>query len=427
MTEIEEAELLAAARTGALLSGAAGGQRRPVDASLLRRCCHELAGELDPRGLRLARVHVAGQFDLAGITVPFPLRFEDCTFDTVPVLLAADLLDLTVTGCELPGLIANGLRLRRDLDLSRSRITGSHRTSASITRRSAVWLSESTVGGRLLCVDTRLDGAGDRALQADRIRVGGSARMIGTFTALGEVRMIGAHIDGALELTGAHFSTGAGLALDLEGAVIGGSLLMGQDPGGRHPVVRGRMDLGSASISGTLILQHVVIGEDPPGQPHSGYKPAPPGTVIRAPRLSVGGQFTLERDCEVTGGIDVSMGTLGSVSVGPRCTISSPGRTALSLASAQVGSDVRLDRDATVAGASGSAEPWSAARSRCTAPSVSPSASQRSAPPRSPSTAPRTWTTFAPMAGASISPGRRSAASPQATRACITPTVSRSA
>ena len=110
------------------------------------------------------------------------------------------------------------------------------------------------------------------------------------------------------------------------------------------------MDLASASISGTLIMQHVVIGEDPPGQPHSSYKPARPGTVIRAQRLTVGGQFTLERDCEITGGIDATMGTLGSVSIGPRCTISSPGHTALSLASAQVGSDVRLDPEATVAG-----------------------------------------------------------------------------
>lgn len=350
MTEISAAELMAAAGTGGVLSGAADGQRRAVDATLLRRCCHDLAGEIDPRGLRLATVHVTGELDLAGLTVPFPLRFDDCTFDSAPVMLAADLLDLAMTGCELPGLVANGLRLRRDLDLSRSQISGSHRTSASITRRSAIWLSESAVGGRLVCVDTHVDGAGDRALQADRIRIGGSARMMGTFTALGEVRMIGARIDGALELTGAHFSTGTGLALDLEGAVIGGSLLMGEDLSGRRPVVRGRIDLGSASISGTLILQRVIVGEDEPGTPHSSYKPAPAGTVIRAPRLAVGGEVTIERDCHITGGIDMSMSTLGRVSIGPGCAISSPGRTALSLASAQVGSDVRLDQAATVAG-----------------------------------------------------------------------------
>jgi len=350
LTEIDESELVAMARAGAQLSGPAAGARRPVDAALLRRCCLDLAGEIDPRGLRLTGVHVRGQLDLSGVTVPFPVLFGDCTFEAAPVLLAASLLGLTIRDCELPGLVANGVRVRRDLDLSGSRVTGSFPTSASISRRSAVWLSEAAVGGRLLCADTRIDGAGDRALQADRIRVGGAARMIGAFTALGEVRMIGARIDGALELTGAHFITGQGLALDLEGAAIGGSLLMGQDPDGRFPVVSGRMDLSSATVSGTLILQHATIGERVPGQPHSGYKPAPPGTVIRASRLTVGGQFLLDRDCEITGGIDLAMSTLGSVSVGPRCTISSPGRTALSLASAQVGSDVRLDSAAAVRG-----------------------------------------------------------------------------
>jgi hypothetical protein len=348
MTEIDEARLLAAARAGEPLGG--GGPRRSIAAGLLRQCCREHAADVDPRGLQLRNLHIRGQLDLAGIAVPFPLRFEQCTFEHAPVLPAADLLDLAIRACELPGLVANGLQVRRDLDLSGSRIAGAHKTSASITRTSAVWLCESSVGGRLLCTDTRIDGAGDRALQADRIRIGGSARMIGTFTALGEVRMIGARIEGALELTGAHFLAGQGLALDLEGAVIGGSLLMGQDPGGRFPVVRGRMDLGSASISGTLILQHAVIGEATPGQPHNGYKPAPPGTVIRAPRLLVGDAFTLERDCEITGGIDLAMAMLGSVSVGPQCTISSPGRTALGLASAQIGSQVRLDRQSTVRG-----------------------------------------------------------------------------
>jgi hypothetical protein len=38
---------------------------------------------------------------------------------------------LVLTGSRLPGLLANGVRLRRDLDLSGSNVAGAHWTSAS--------------------------------------------------------------------------------------------------------------------------------------------------------------------------------------------------------------------------------------------------------------------------------------------------------
>jgi hypothetical protein len=49
MTEIGEAELLAAAREGTELDGSSDGARRPVRADLLRRCCLELRDKIDPR------------------------------------------------------------------------------------------------------------------------------------------------------------------------------------------------------------------------------------------------------------------------------------------------------------------------------------------------------------------------------------------
>jgi hypothetical protein len=56
-----------------------------------------------------------------GLRVAFPLRFERCEFDSAPVVEGAPLFELSLTGCpRLPGLLGNGLRLRRDLDLSRS-------------------------------------------------------------------------------------------------------------------------------------------------------------------------------------------------------------------------------------------------------------------------------------------------------------------
>jgi hypothetical protein len=87
----------------------------------------------------------------------------------------ARLEELALTGCaRLPDLLGNGLRVRRDLDLSRSTVTGAHGTSASTSKRSAIWLCESDIGGRLLCIDTSVLAGGERSLPAERLHVAGA-------------------------------------------------------------------------------------------------------------------------------------------------------------------------------------------------------------------------------------------------------------
>ena len=169
--EVSEAELLAAGRQGRMLDCAlaparppgtpdpppasavpdrspdAAG-RRPVSAALLRRCCLALKDQIDPRGLRLRHATVTGPLDLAGLEVPYPLRFEDCEFDAAVVVEGAQLQELALTGAvALPGLLGNGLCVRGDLDLSGSSVAGQHPTSASITRQAAIWLCEADIGG----------------------------------------------------------------------------------------------------------------------------------------------------------------------------------------------------------------------------------------------------------------------------------------
>jgi len=121
MNEIDEAELLGAGRSGTVVEAAVDGRKRTVQAALLRRCCHELKDQIDPRGLRLNNAVVLDCLDLAGLVVPFPLRFDGCEFDSPVVVEGAELFELSLTSCpRLPGLLGNGLRLRRDLNLSRS-------------------------------------------------------------------------------------------------------------------------------------------------------------------------------------------------------------------------------------------------------------------------------------------------------------------
>jgi hypothetical protein len=353
MDQVGEAELLAAATTGQVLVCGGGSTRRRVDAVLLRHCCRELRDQVDPRGVWLRGAAVTGALDLAGLDVPFPLRFEGCSF-TAPVTVAgAQLAELALTGCDkVPGLLANGVRVRRDLDLSRSHVAGALSTSASTSKLSAIWLCESEIGGRLLCVDTVIDGGGDRSIQADRLHVTGNVRLLHQFTARGEVRLIGARIGGSLDLTGASIeSAGTGLALDLGEAVIEASVFLIDDPSGRRPLIRGRIDMGQARIGGQFLVRNASLearAGAPVGSAYSRSRVG--GTALSAPRLSVGAELTLDGTCQVTGGIDLSMSELGSVSVGPGCSLQAPGRTALDLTNTELLSTFTVGEKAPVQG-----------------------------------------------------------------------------
>jgi uncharacterized protein YjbI with pentapeptide repeats len=343
MEDVGQAELLDAGRQGQILDGSHQGGRRPVDAALLRRCCLEFRDQIDPRGLRLHHVSVRGPVDLAGLTIGFPLHFDDCDFDAPVHVEGAKLRELTLTGSpRLPGLLGNGLRLRGDLDLSGSTLTGAHRTSASLGKRAAVWLCEARLGGRLLCRDTVIRPEGERAVQADRIRTGGPIRLLHGFVSEGEVRLTGAHIGGSLDIIGGRIEAPGAIALDLGDAVIGGNLFI-VDSGGRRPVIRGRMDMGSAHIDGQFLFRNATLeGSDsmPADRGHAGTRVS--GTAMSATRLTVGAEVALEGQCDVSGGLDLSMSDLSTVFVGPECRLRAGGRTALDLSNAELRSTVMM-------------------------------------------------------------------------------------
>jgi hypothetical protein len=190
-------------------------------------------------------------------------------------------------------------------------------------------------------VDTVIAGGAERSIHADRMYVGGSVQLLHKFTAGGEVRLTGARLESPV----------TGLALDLGEAVIEGSLFVIDDRSGRSPLVRGRIDMGRARIGGQFLMRNATLeatGDVPMGSAYSRARSG--GTAVSAPRLSVGAELTLEGTCRVTGGIDLSMSELSSVSIGPECSLRAPGRTALELTNAELLSGLTLDRGATVQG-----------------------------------------------------------------------------
>src|SRR3954453_10762496 len=100
-------------------------------------------------------------------------------------------------------------------------------TTASQSRSAAIWLCESHVGGRLLGVDTIIESGDGRAIQADRMKVGGTVRLIHDFAAGGGGRRHrGRRLAGPIAGTGPRLADDNGLALELADAVVGGSIYL---------------------------------------------------------------------------------------------------------------------------------------------------------------------------------------------------------
>ena len=105
----------------------------------------------------------------------------------------------------------------------------------------------------------------------------------------GRIRLIGARIDGSLDLTGAHIESSDGPAIDLADATIESSVFLIEDLAGRRPVIRGRFDLGSARISGRLLIHNATVEarvDAPTGSIYA--RSTATGTALSAARLSVG-------------------------------------------------------------------------------------------------------------------------------------------
>src|SRR5262245_49992304 len=178
------AQLIEASRARQYLDFRAPGNRQAISADVIRRVLVHHGKELDPFGLRLANASITDELDLRAVTVAAPLHFIGCPFAKAVNVEGADLHDLLISDRRglgarsvntfpsiVPGLLANGVRIRRDLNLSGTIITGQYRTWASTSKTSAIWLTEASLGGRLLCIGTKIRTSGDRGIQADRTRI----------------------------------------------------------------------------------------------------------------------------------------------------------------------------------------------------------------------------------------------------------------
>jgi uncharacterized protein YjbI with pentapeptide repeats len=246
---------------------------------------------------------------------------------------------------DLPGLIANGLHVRRNIDLSGTVISGVHRSTASVAMTSAIWLTEARLGGRLLCVGTVIDTEADRAVQADRVFIAGDIRMINGFRANAEIRLIAMELRGSFDLSGANFDPAGVVALDLSEARIGGSVFLrdraadaaASATGYPGTIVNGRIEMGRATVGGTLHLRNANLRarDSADGRGPTGDHGALVRAAVIAPHLRVDGQILIGERTEVHGALVLDGSTLsGGMQVSSDARISNPGGYCLSFGGA---------------------------------------------------------------------------------------------
>jgi hypothetical protein len=351
------AQLLAAsrARRGLACAGA------EVAADDLRAACLA-AAEADPFGLRIDGATITGRLDLRACEVAVPLRFRDCRFTDIVNVRGAHLHELVFTGADaslpagapagrrppaLPGLIAAGSRITRDLVLSGMVITGDIAARAQNRTTASVWLTEADIGGSVVMRGTELRPATGRALHADRVRVGGNIRLLDGFRATGEVRLLAMRLTGSLDLIGAEFAPADGRAIDMSEATVGGSVYLLSSPNtGRRCRVRGRIEMGHSTIHGELFIRNADLTAPAAGSGSHFYNVAPRAarTFLLAPRLTVYGALLIEGDTVVRGGrVDLNNAKIeGPINLRGTVLAAPPQRRCLTVVNARVAGDVRM-------------------------------------------------------------------------------------
>ena len=269
------------------------GESRTCRATVIRDILRgRLAADPDPHGLRLRGARISGRLDLENLTTDVNFELTDCLLKEGVLARDARLAGLTLFGCQLehpaePPL--DGARLTCDaLNMARARVMGH-------AKGGAVHLLGAHIGGQLDCTGAELSNGSGPALVADGLQVGQSMFLRGGFTAtgsgdVGAVRLLGAHIGGQLDCTGAELSNGSGPALVADGLQVDQDLFLrgGFTATGSGDV--GAVRLSGAHIGGQLACTGAELSKDS-------------GPALVADSLQVGQSMFLSG--KFTGGGDV--------------------------------------------------------------------------------------------------------------------------
>jgi hypothetical protein len=203
------------------------GESRRCRASVIRDILRgRLAVDIDPHGVRLRGARIIGQLDLENLITDVWLELEDCLLEEGVVARDARLPGLWLTRCQIehpaePPFDGSALSCGM-LGLTGARIIGH-------TDAGAVELLAAHVSSRLDCTEMKLCNDSGPALDANSLQVGQNMRLSGEFAGIGAggaVCLLGAQIGGHLLFDGAQLRNDSGPALLAESLLVGQHLFL---------------------------------------------------------------------------------------------------------------------------------------------------------------------------------------------------------
>ncbi|MHA5053285.1 hypothetical protein [Streptomyces sp. SD15] len=241
------------------------GEELTIPASVIRDILRgRLAPEPDPRGLRLRAVRIEGRLDLTHLTSDVPLELRDCLLTSGVRAQDARLSALSLNGC----LLQHPDRPPVDADrLVAPVVSLKGATVLSASSHGAVSLVGAHIGGVLDCSGARLLNSVGAALHADNLRVDQDVFLRDGFEATGSgeqgaVRLFGARVGGALVCTGAQLRNDDGPALHADNLQVDQPAFLADGFKAMSSSEDGAVRLFGARIGGSLICTGAQLRND---------------------------------------------------------------------------------------------------------------------------------------------------------------------
>lgn len=262
------------------------GERRPPDDNdqwttdqRIRAAClawlltdHQAREHITHAGLNIMGAGIHEVLDLRHVFANYPLAFTKCAFRDNIILREARLVRLSLEGCRTKSIDAEGMRVDGSVYLRRQ-----------FESYGEVRLIGATIDGRFDCRDSKFNNPGKKALNAEEANISRSVYLNGEFAAHGEVILLGAKIGGQLDCIGGTFDRRNGCALRADAIDI----------------ARGAYLKDGFNAVGEVRLLGAKIGKN--FECTQGTFTNPKGYALNADRIHVGGSVHLRNNFTAQG------------------------------------------------------------------------------------------------------------------------------